>query len=430
MRKETRGKNRSDHQDPPPMSASKEGASRSDRSAHLPLIEGYEILGPLGEGGMGTVWRAVQLGTQQEIALKLMHEARSWSDTACAMFEREVRLAASIDHPNIARIYHGDPYNRPPYYTMQLVDGIHLDKFVENHQLSHKQILALVRVVCQAIQNAHQGLVIHRDLKFSNILVRSDGTPFVVDFGLAKSLAQDDDHTSITQHGDVAGTPFFMSPEQASGQVKRLDTRTDVYALGVILYRLLTGRFPHSLSKSRAEVLRRIAEEEVRRPKGVNKDLEALLLKALAKDSKDRYASAGELIQDINHYLDGDPLIARPQTWAYRSRKWLWKYRVPVGTVAAIMILVFSLISVGYVRERVLRERERQALLQEKAQRRIAEENQAKAKAAQNEAEKSAKIAAKQQILALQTLNKLVFEVQPDRLKNHSATPRVKRGGV
>ncbi|NQT83664.1 tetratricopeptide repeat protein [bacterium] len=337
----------------PPISGPgpEEGA---DGSGAMPEVEGYEIAGPLGQGGMGTVWSAVQLSTRREVALKLLGKGAFGSEKDRTRFEREVELTARLHHPNIAQVFDSGVHRGVYYYAMELIDGVSLDTYVEGQQLTQRQILELMRTVCQAVQHAHERGVIHRDLKPSNILVSTDGQSHVLDFGLAKTFLEGDWVLTETTYGEAAGTPAYMSPEQAAGKLDQIDTRTDVCALGVILFRLLTGKSPHDLSGSRYEVIRRIAEEEVRRPREITKDvgreLEALLLKALARDPKDRYPSAGALAQDIENYLNGEPLTARPPTTAYFLRKRLRKYRLRVAVASSVLSVLIAVSVFAYVR--------------------------------------------------------------------------------
>ncbi len=348
-----------------PMS-SVDGRESVEVRVTVPKIEGYRILGQLGQGGMGTVWRAMQLGTRREVALKLMGDLVPESQQDRARFQREVELSARLDHPNIARVYDSGVDRGVYFYTMQLIDGDDLDQYVEQHNLSRREIFRLIGTVCRAVQHAHQHGVLHRDLKPSNILVTADGQPFVLDFGLAKELWDKEQKFMISRQGSMAGTLAFMPPEQVAGDTKWVDTRADVYALGVILYHLVTGQYPHDLSGPIKDVSKQIVEEEVRKPSSlcptVDADLEALLLKALAKDPTDRYASVGELAQDLERYLAGEPLQARPPTFGYLLRKQVRKHRIPIAITAAIVVGVFAMISVGYVRERDLRERAQQEL--------------------------------------------------------------------
>ena len=321
---------------------------------YAPQVEGYQIVGKLGEGGMGTVWRAVQLSTRREVALKLLNPAIIGSDKLRARFEREVELAASLEHPNIARVYDSGLRQGVYCYAMEFIDGLPLDEYVLQNHLKQRQILELMEKVCRAVQCAHQRGVIHTDLKPSNMLVSKDGEPHVLDFGLAKSVQAGGAGLATSVVGQVAGTAAFMSPEQAAGQRDRLDTRSDVYSLGVILYRSLTGVFPYDQSGGWQDVMRRIAQEEPRRPRAasgeVDKELEALLLKCLAHDPNNRYSSAAHLAQDIANYLAGQPLFARPPTAAYFFGKWLRRYRRPITTGAVVVIAVAGMAIGSYIR--------------------------------------------------------------------------------
>ncbi len=314
-----------------------------------PRIDGYEVEDKLGEGGMATVWSATQLSTRRRVALKLL--AGVGSESFRSRFDREVHLTARLEHPNIARIYDSGVHHGVYYYAMELIHGEPLDEYVQSHQFSRRDSLALIRLVALAVQHAHQHGIIHRDLKFSNVLVSPDGQPHLLDFGLARALKSDDRTLAITLDGEVAGTPAYMSPEQAAGNLDKIDTRSDIYSLGVMLYRLLLAKWPHDMTGPHHAIMFRIQDQDVLRPRSVDatidSDLEALLLKALNRQPQDRYASVGEFAADIHNYLSGDPLIAQKHTTIYFLRKRLKKHLLPLATAAIAVagIVVAALVT-------------------------------------------------------------------------------------
>ncbi len=216
----------------------------------------------------------------------------------------------------------------------------------------------LMQSVCQAVQHAHERGIIHRDLKPSNILVDGRGQPKVLDFGLAKllrgELPRGEGQAALSVDGEVAGTPIYMSPEQAAGRLDSLDTRSDVYTLGVILFRLLTGQYPHDAAGSYLDVMRRIAEREPMRLSAIqpraDRELEALLLKALAKEPERRYQSAGDMGDDLGRYLAGDPLVARPPTASYFLRRKFRKHRLPLALAGMVILALAGMAVWSYVR--------------------------------------------------------------------------------
>ena len=337
-----------------PADAQTDSTTQAGRISKYTDIEGYKIIEPLGEGGMGMVWRAEQLSTRREVALKLLISHRVDSVKAQARFQREVELTARLDHPNIARIYDSGLHQGMYYYAMELIEGLPLDQYVKSRTFSRTEILSLMQKVCQGVLYAHLRAVIHRDLKPSNIIISPDGQPHILDFGLAKALLEEDESLMVSVEGQIAGTPAYMSPEQAAGHHSQLDTRTDVYSLGVILYELLTGQSPHDLSFSMFDLLRQIASGNIRRPRQVDKsidsELEALLLKALAHNPEERYASAGALAKDIANYLDEEPLDAHVPTTFYFLRKKAFKYKKQVGIASAILVILFVTVIVTYTR--------------------------------------------------------------------------------
>src|SRR3954468_9485336 len=317
------------------------GASPSEPAPPV-TVNGYRLFGVIGKGGMGTVWKAVQLSTQREVALKMLDVALLGSEKARSRFEQEVELAASLEHPHIARVYDSGLSQGAYYYAMELISGERLDDYVRSHKLSRRSATRLMATVCRAVQFAHQRAIIHRDIKPSNVLVTGDGEPKVLDFGLARLAGAAGARETLA--GEVVGTPAFMAPEQARGESDVLDTRTDVYALGATLYLLLIGTTPHDPEGTLGKVLKRIAEQPPRPARSMCPDLdvelETVLQKALDPTPDARYASAGELAADLDRYLEGRPLAARPHTKWYVLRKWLARNRRPVAVGAAASVLI------------------------------------------------------------------------------------------
>ncbi len=318
-----------------------------------PSLSGYMIIGPPRHGGMGTVWPAKQLGTKQIVAIKILG-TRHLNDAGRDRFVREVELSAQLQHPNIARIYDSGVHQGDYYYAMEMIDGSPLDRYVEKRKLNQKQILELMRLVCQAVQHAHVRGVIHCDIKPGNILVSGDGQPHILDFGLAKLATGRAE--GLTDSGSAPGTPSWMSPEQAGGRLDKIDTRTDVYSLGKILYLLLTGQPPHRTDGPVSDVLHRIAHEEICPPRKacprLNGELCALLRKALDRDPERRYATGGELARDIEHFQRGQPLVAMPGSIVYQLRKWVGRHW---GAFSVAGVVLLAMVSVGIVLDKEMR---------------------------------------------------------------------------
>ncbi|MHC4623531.1 MAG: serine/threonine protein kinase [Planctomycetota bacterium] len=310
------------------------------------MFEGYKIIGQIGAGGVGTVWRALQFSTQREVALKVLGTGAFASERARVRFEREVELTARLEHPNIARIYESGLHRGVYYYTMELFKGEDLRKYVKHRQLPQRRILELMHTACQAVQYAHQRGVIHRDLKPANIIVTEDGQPHILDFGLAKAFLESDKGMTVSIDGQVTGTPAYMSPEQAAGHFEAIDTRTDVYSLGAILFNLLTNQWPYDVSGSYYEVLRNVQEAEPIRPSKIlprfDADVEAILLKALAKDPDERYQSVAEMAHDIQCWLKGLPIVARSVSTLYLLKKLILRHRAASVVAALLLVIIVS----------------------------------------------------------------------------------------
>jgi serine/threonine protein kinase len=335
----------------------------------------YRILRVLGEGGMGVVYLAERADIGSLVAIKLLRDA--WlSPARRERFSSEQRTLAQLNHPSIARLYDaGTLGDGTPWFVMEYVDGLPLTDFCDERQYSIGQRLKLFRAVSEAVQYAHQQAVIHRDLKPSNILVKTDGSPRLLDFGIAKQIEDLDTATDQTRTSLRLMTPAYAAPEQIRGD--RVGVQTDVYALGAVLYQLVSGRLPFDLTnRTPTDVARIINEEAPVRPSWVRgrmlqrgdathddsmgkaswADLDVLCLTAMHKDVQRRYQSVEALLRDVDHYLKSEPLAARPDTAGYRLRKFATRHRSAVIAAATVFVLVVGL--VVFFTARLARERD------------------------------------------------------------------------
>ena len=352
----------------------------------------YEIVSLLATGGMGEVWLAEQKEpVRRRIALKLIKAGMDTREVV-ARFESERQALALMDHPAIAKVFDaGSTPEGRPYFAMEYVAGIPITAYCDKYKLTVRQRMELFILVCEGVQHAHQKAIIHRDIKPSNILVTEiDGRrmPRIIDFGVAKATSEKlTAGTMYTRLGTMIGTLGYMSPEQADPIVEDVDTRTDVYSLGAVLYELLTGAIPLDLRKLPFdEVLRRLREHDTPPPstklrtlggdsaitaqnrgadppalaRQLRGDPDAIALKALEKDRARRYASASELAADIGRYLRNEAVTAHAPSTAYRARKYIRRHRLGVAVAAsAVVLLIGFAAAMGVQARRIARERDR-----------------------------------------------------------------------
>ncbi len=339
-------------------------------------IGDYRIVRRVGEGGMGVVFEAEQANPRRRVALKMVRPG-FFSPGMQRRLEREVQILARLQHPGIEQVFEADsvdfPHGRVPYFVAEYIDGLTLTDYARENRLSAVQRIELLIKVCDAVQFAHQNLVIHRDLKPGNILVDPLGQPKVVDFGLARVLdAESGEWTQVSITGQVVGTLPYISPEQLEDSGAPPDTRADVYALGVILFEVLSGQLPYDfVGKSAATAARMVRDHSPLNlgtlDRTLRGDLTTVVNKALAKEPAGRYRSAGELAEDLRRYLRAEPILAHRPTAAYVVRKLIARHRLSVGLVAALFVLAVSSaigMTVLYLEQRTATERAKHSAIE------------------------------------------------------------------
>jgi serine/threonine-protein kinase len=329
----------------PPAAAADDATPLPPPTADAPRIPGHEVQGVLGRGGMGVVYKAWHRRLRRPVAVKMLLAGAYTQPQELERFLREAETVAGLRHANIVQVHEAGDVDGRPYFTMELVEGGSLAQKLAGAPQPARQAAALVAAVAEAVHEAHLRGIVHRDLKPGNILLTADGTPKLSDFGLARRL---EGAAGLTQSGAPLGTPSYMAPEQAEGRSRAVGPAADVYALGALLYELLTGRPPFR-AETAAETLRQVVSQDPVPPSRLNaavsRDAETICLKCLEKDPRRRYASAAALAEDLRRFRRDEPIVARPVGPLGRALRWVRRH--PTGAVLAATALALIGLAVG-----------------------------------------------------------------------------------
>jgi len=331
-------------------SSSASSTKTSDGSADVVVAErlavaGYQVLQELGRGGMGVVYKARQISLKRIVALKMILAGSHAGELQLQRFRTEAEAVAALQHPHIVQIYEIGEHDGCPFFSLEYIDGGSLEEALDGTPRSSRAAAQLVETLARAIQLAHDHDIVHRDLKPANVLLTTDGTPKITDFGLAKRL--EDTSGMATEEGAVMGTPSYMAPEQALGKVGEIGPAVDIYALGAILYELLTGRPPFRAATSMDTLMQVVTDEVVppsRLATRVPRDLETICLKCLRKDPRQRYPSAGDLAEDLHRFQEGEEIVARPLRSWQRALQWARKRPTMVALLLVSVVAGLALL--------------------------------------------------------------------------------------
>jgi eukaryotic-like serine/threonine-protein kinase len=395
-----------------------DGANRPDDGLpapgdRVPYFGDYQLLKVLGHGGMCVVYMARQISLNRQVALKMIAAGELASDADLHRFRNEAEAVAGLDHPHIVPIYEVGEHDGRHYFSMKLIPGGSLTQRLSEFTADPRSAAQLLATVAEAVHHAHRRGILHRDLKPSNILLDEERRPHVTDFGLAKRVEGD---SELTQSGAIVGTPAYMAPEQASGRRGSITTATDVHGLGAVLYAMLTGRPPFR-GESVLEVLQQVREQDPEPPSKLNprvpRNLETVCLKCLEKDPRRRYDSAAALAEDLDRWLRGEPIVARPV--GRGERLWLWCRRNPVvasllGAVTALLVALAVGSTIAAFSLNRLAARERQAAGKERDATAEARKAAAQAVAAEEAARTSADDARRNHYVAHMNLAQVAWE--------------------